>query len=72
MREFLNRIRPEPGSRFDVLGLGGCSLDELWRLPSDADLLDQSASAMVHARSHGSVMGTTSPKPTLNAVMTTM
>ena len=43
-------FRPEPGSRFDVLGLGGCSLDELWRLPSDADLLDQSASAVIHAR----------------------
>lgn len=64
MREFLNRIRPEPGSRFDVLGLGGCSLDELWRLPSDADLLDQSASAVIHARARDQIGG--------GAVATTM
>lgn len=38
MRELLNRIRPERGCRFDILGLGGCSLDELWRLPAGSDL----------------------------------
>ncbi len=32
MRKLLSRLRPAEGSLFDVIGLGECSLDEVWRL----------------------------------------
>ena len=49
MRELLNRIRSERTCRHDILGLGGCSLDELWRLPSDAELAGIAVEQAGHA-----------------------
>ena len=36
MQKLLARLRPAAGSRYDVIGLGECSLDEVWRLQEGA------------------------------------
>lgn len=42
MRKLLSRLRPAEGSLFDVIGLGECSLDEVWRLPDGGRFRDLS------------------------------
>lgn len=43
MHKLVSLLRPPDRCRFDVLGLGECSLDEVWRLPEDARLADATA-----------------------------
>lgn len=50
MHRLLNRLRPAAGSRFDVIGLGECSLDEVWRLPDGVSLGGGSAKHLARGR----------------------